>query len=83
MVKVQARSGLGGGSQVRTSRNTLDVRGMRVHEAEAPCEALIAIGTASATGPPVVDPLAGMAIESTITTSEEVDRMLDLTESET
>ena len=55
----------------------------RVHEAEAPCEALIAIGTASATGPPVVDPLAGMAIESTITTSEEVDRMLDLTESET
>ena len=38
VVKVQARSGLGGGSQVRTSRNTLDVRGMRVHEAEAAVE---------------------------------------------
>ena len=38
VVKVQARAGLGGGSQVRTSRNTLDVRGMRVHEAEAAVE---------------------------------------------
>ena len=38
VVKVQARSGLGGGAQVRTSRNTLDVRGMRVHEAEAAVE---------------------------------------------
>ena len=37
VVKVHARIG-GGGSQVRTSRNTLDVRGMRVHEAEAAVE---------------------------------------------
>ena len=38
VVKVKARSGGGGGAQVRTSRNTLDVRGMRVHEAEAAVE---------------------------------------------
>ena len=38
VVKVKARSGVGGGAQVRTSRNTLDVRGMRVHEAEAAVE---------------------------------------------
>ena len=38
VVKVQARSVGGGGAQVRTSRNTLDVRGMRVHEAEAAVE---------------------------------------------
>ncbi|MAR06056.1 MAG: endonuclease MutS2 [Cyanobium sp. NAT70] len=38
VVKVKARSGLGGGSQVRTSRNTVDVRGLRVHEAEAAVE---------------------------------------------
>ena len=38
VVKVQARSAGGGGAQVRTSRNTLDVRGMRVHEAEAAVE---------------------------------------------
>lgn len=38
VVKVQARSSGGGGAQVRTSRNTLDVRGMRVHEAEAAVE---------------------------------------------
>ena len=37
VVKVHARIA-GGGSQVRTSRNTLDVRGMRVHEAEAAVE---------------------------------------------
>ena len=36
VVKVQARAG--SGAQVRTSRNTLDVRGMRVHEAEAALE---------------------------------------------
>ena len=36
VVKVQAR--VGSGAQVRTSRNTLDVRGMRVHEAEAAVE---------------------------------------------
>ena len=36
VVKVQARAG--SGAQVRTSRNTLDVRGMRVHEAEAAVE---------------------------------------------
>ena len=34
----QSRRIGGGGSQVRTSRNTLDVRGMRVHEAEAAVE---------------------------------------------
>ena len=38
VVKVQARSAGVGGAQVRTSRNTLDVRGMRVHEAEAAVE---------------------------------------------
>ena len=38
VVKVQARSGAVGGAQVRNSRNTLDVRGMRVHEAEAALE---------------------------------------------
>ena len=36
VVKVKARSS--SGAQVRTSRNTLDVRGMRVHEAEAAVE---------------------------------------------
>ena len=36
VVKVRARAG--SGAQVRTSRNTLDVRGMRVHEAEAAVE---------------------------------------------
>ena len=36
VVKVKARSS--SGAQVRTSRNTLDVRGMRVHEAEAALE---------------------------------------------
>ena len=34
VVQVKARRG-SGGAQVRTSRNTIDVRGMRVHEAEA------------------------------------------------
>jgi DNA mismatch repair protein MutS2 len=38
VVKVQARSASGAGAQVRTSRNTVDVRGMRVHEAEAAVE---------------------------------------------
>ena len=38
MVKVKARTNPGSGAQVRTSRNTLDVRGMRVHEAEAAVE---------------------------------------------
>ena len=38
VVKVKSRHGFGGGAQVRTSRNTLDVRGMRVHEAEAVVE---------------------------------------------
>ena len=38
VVKVQARAGGIGGAQVRNSRNTLDVRGMRVHEAEAALE---------------------------------------------
>ena len=37
VVKVNARIGAGG-AQVRTTRNTLDVRGMRVHEAEAAVE---------------------------------------------
>ncbi len=36
VVKVQARSGLGGGAQVRTSRNTLDIRGMRVTKQNPP-----------------------------------------------
>ena len=34
VVQVRARRG-SGGAQVRTARNTIDVRGMRVHEAEA------------------------------------------------
>ncbi len=34
VVQVKARQGVGG-SQVRTTRNTVDVRGQRVHEAEA------------------------------------------------
>ena len=34
VVQVKARRG-SGGAEVRTSRNTIDVRGMRVHEAEA------------------------------------------------
>ena len=38
VVKVNARITPGSGAQVRTSRNTLDVRGMRVHEAEAAVE---------------------------------------------
>ena len=38
VVKVQSRSGGIGGAQVRNSRNTVDVRGMRVHEAEAALE---------------------------------------------
>ena len=38
VVKVQARSASGGGAQVRTTRNTVDVRGLRVHEAEAAVE---------------------------------------------
>lgn len=38
VVKVNARINPGSGAQVRTSRNTLDVRGMRVHEAEAAVE---------------------------------------------
>ena len=38
VVKVKARTNPGSGAQVRTSRNTLDVRGMRVHEAEAAVE---------------------------------------------
>ncbi len=38
-VQVRARSGLGGrGADVRTERNTVDVRGLRVHEAEAAVE---------------------------------------------
>ena len=38
VVQVKSRHGFGGGAEVRTSRNTLDVRGMRVHEAEAVVE---------------------------------------------
>ena len=38
MVKVQGRRGGRGGAQVRTARNTVDVRGLRVHEAEAAVE---------------------------------------------
>ena len=34
MVQIKARRG-SGSAEVRTSRNTIDVRGMRVHEAEA------------------------------------------------
>ena len=40
VVQVKARRGLGG-SQVRTARNTVDVRGQRVHEAEAAVEELL------------------------------------------
>ncbi len=40
VVQVKARRGVGG-SQVRTSRNTVDVRGQRVHEAEAAVEELL------------------------------------------
>ena len=46
-VQVKARSVSGRGADVRTSRNTLDVRGMRVHEAEAAVEELLR----GATGP--------------------------------
>ncbi|EAQ68364.1 DNA mismatch repair protein/ MutS family [Synechococcus sp. RS9909] len=46
VVKVKARAG-GGGAQVRTSRNTVDVRGMRVHEAESAVEEVLR----SASGP--------------------------------
>ena len=38
VVKVKGRSRSGGGAQVRTARNTVDVRGLRVHEAEAAVE---------------------------------------------
>ncbi|BEV36134.1 endonuclease MutS2 [Synechococcus sp. M16CYN] len=38
VVKVKARPQAAGGAQVRTTHNTLDVRGMRVHEAEASVE---------------------------------------------
>ena len=38
-VQVQGKRGLGGrGPDVRTERNTVDVRGLRVHEAEAAVE---------------------------------------------
>ena len=37
MVQVKARRG-SGSAGVRTARNTVDVRGMRVHEAEAAVE---------------------------------------------
>ncbi|MFM1901347.1 MAG: hypothetical protein RLZZ216_1923 [Cyanobacteriota bacterium] len=40
VVKVKARVN-GSGAQVRTSRNTVDVRGMRVHEAEAAVEEIL------------------------------------------
>ncbi|ABI45823.1 endonuclease MutS2 [Synechococcus sp. CC9311] len=40
VVQVKARRG-SGGSQVRTARNTVDVRGQRVHEAEAAVEELL------------------------------------------
>jgi len=46
VVKVKARAG-GAGAQVRTSRNTVDVRGMRVHEAESAVEEVLR----SASGP--------------------------------
>ncbi len=38
VVKLKGRSRSGGGAQVRTARNTVDVRGLRVHEAEAAVE---------------------------------------------
>ena len=38
VVKVQGRRAGRGGAQVRTARNTVDVRGLRVHEAEAAVE---------------------------------------------
>ena len=38
VVKVKVRSGLGRGAEVRTTRNTVDVRGLRVHEAEVAVE---------------------------------------------
>jgi DNA mismatch repair protein MutS2 len=40
VVQVKARRGAGG-SQVRTARNTVDVRGQRVHEAESAVEELL------------------------------------------
>ena len=40
-VRVKARGVGGRGAQVRTARNTIDVRGMRVHEAEAAVEDLL------------------------------------------
>lgn len=40
-MKVKARGVGGRGAQVRTARNTIDVRGMRVHEAEAAVEDLL------------------------------------------
>lgn len=46
VVKVKARAG-GAGAQVRTSCNTVDVRGMRVHEAESAVEEVLR----SASGP--------------------------------
>jgi DNA mismatch repair protein MutS2 len=46
VVQVKARAG-GAGAQVRTSRNTVDVRGMRVHEAESAVEEVLR----SASGP--------------------------------
>ena len=42
LVKVKARRALGG-AQVRTARNTVDVRGQRVHEAEAAVEELLRV----------------------------------------
>ena len=38
VVKVKVRSALGRGAEVRTTRNTVDVRGLRVHEAEVAVE---------------------------------------------
>lgn len=38
VVQIKSRTGSSGGAQVRTSRNTVDVRGLRVHEAEAALE---------------------------------------------
>ena len=38
VVKVQFHSALGSGAEVRTTRNTVDVRGLRVHEAEVVVE---------------------------------------------
>ena len=43
---MKARQGIGG-SQVRTSKNTVDIRGQRVHEAEAALDELLR----AATGP--------------------------------